>query len=101
MDKVSERVIGQFEKYISYTLLAVGLLFATYQMVELVVLVLGVLFKSIANGEFYEKYSTHVFSGVKDSEFKRIASPLGISAAVPLIVLRVYTDQGKMRLHVS
>jgi uncharacterized membrane protein (DUF373 family) len=54
MDKVYERVIGQFEKYISYTLLAVGLLFATYQVVELVVLVMGVLFKSIANGEFYE-----------------------------------------------
>ena len=54
MDKGYERVISLFEKYISYTLLAVGLLFATYQVIELVVMVVTALFKSIVKGEFYE-----------------------------------------------
>jgi uncharacterized membrane protein (DUF373 family) len=53
MDKGYERVISLFEKYISYTLLAVGLLFATYQVIELIVLVFGALINSAVKGEFF------------------------------------------------
>lgn len=53
MDKGFEKVIGNFEKYISYTLISVGLLFAVYQVYELVYLVFTNLYTSITKGEFF------------------------------------------------
>jgi uncharacterized membrane protein (DUF373 family) len=53
MDKGFERFIGQVEKYISYTLIVVGLIFAVYQVIELVYLVFSNLFESMMKGEFY------------------------------------------------
>ena len=53
MDKGFERFIGQVEKYISYILITVGLLFAIYQVFELVYLVFTNLYESMMKGEFY------------------------------------------------
>ena len=53
MDKGFENIIGKVEKYISYTLIAVGLVFAVYQVVELVYLVFSNLYASLIKGEFY------------------------------------------------
>ena len=53
MDKGFERFIGQVEKYISYILITVGLLFAIYQVFELVYLVFTSLYESMMKGEFY------------------------------------------------
>ena len=53
MDKRFEHFIARVEKYISYTLISVGLIFAVYQVVELVYLVFDNLFTSLAKGEFY------------------------------------------------
>lgn len=41
------------ERYISYTLIIVGLVFAVYQVIELVVLVFGALYSAMLKGEFY------------------------------------------------
>lgn len=52
MDKGFERVVGYIEKYISYVLISVGLLFACYQVVELVYRVLMNLWRAAMQGEF-------------------------------------------------
>ena len=53
MDKGFQRTTETVEKYISYTLISVGLLFAVYQVVELVYLVFKNLFDAMMKGEFY------------------------------------------------
>jgi uncharacterized membrane protein (DUF373 family) len=53
MDKGFEKVVSYVEKYISYTLISVGLLFAVYQVIELVYLVFTNLFEAMVKHEFY------------------------------------------------
>jgi uncharacterized membrane protein (DUF373 family) len=53
MDKGFEKVVGYIEKYISYTLISVGLLYGVYQVVELVYLVLKNLYEAMSRHEFY------------------------------------------------
>lgn len=54
VDKGFEKVVGYFEKYISYALISIGLLFASYQVIELIYRVLTNLYGSVVKGEFYE-----------------------------------------------
>ncbi|MGC3943655.1 MAG: phosphate-starvation-inducible PsiE family protein [Chryseolinea sp.] len=53
MDKGFEHIIERVEKYISYTLITVGLIFAIYQSIELVYLVFKNLYSSFMKGEFF------------------------------------------------
>src|SRR5688572_10109435 len=53
MDKGLEKVVSLVEKYISYTLIIVGLLLAVYQVIELVYLVFTNLWEAMVKQEFY------------------------------------------------
>jgi len=53
MDKGFEKVVSFVEKYISYTLIGVGLLYAVYMVIELVYLVFTNLYGAMAKQEFY------------------------------------------------
>jgi uncharacterized membrane protein (DUF373 family) len=53
MDKSFEKIVGFVEKYISYTLICVGLLYAVYSVVELVYLVFTNIFAAMEKHEFY------------------------------------------------
>ena len=53
MDKGFEKVVGFVEKYISYTLICVGLLYAVYSVIELVYLVFTNIFAAMEKNEFY------------------------------------------------
>jgi len=54
MNNRFEIAIGQFEKYVSYTLLIIGMVFVTYQVIELTVLMFDALYASVSKGEFFK-----------------------------------------------
>ena len=64
MDKGFEKVSGQIEKYLSYTLISVGLLFAVYQVFELVYLVFTNLYASFIKSEFFRGSSGTPIAGL-------------------------------------
>lgn len=53
MDKGFEKAVGYVEKYISYTLICIGLLYAVYMVIELVYLMGTSLYGAMVNHEFY------------------------------------------------
>ena len=64
MDKGFEKTVGFIEKYISYTLICVGLLYAVYSVIELVYLVFSNLLEAMVKHEFYTRQQGTPIAGL-------------------------------------